>query len=224
MTPEMQLDPHEARVFGVLVEKALTTPDQYPLSLNAATNAANQKSNRDPVLSLSEDDVAAALRRLEGKYLVRTVFPGNSRVEKYCHNGKDALNLDSPALAVLAELLLRGPQTPGDLRARASRMTPLPALADLLALLGQLAERGFVRRLDPAPGSRAERYLQLLNPDLHPLEPHRAPSAVSAAVSAPATAPGDPDLAARVEALETDLERIQDQLRVLAERLGIALE
>src|SRR5262249_37439902 len=141
---EIQLDPYEARVFGVLVEKALTTPDQYPLTLNAVTNGANQKSNRDPVLSLDEVEVAGALQRLEGKYMVRKVFPGNSRVEKYCHNGKDALNLEANALAVLAELLMRGPQTPGDLRARAQRMAVLPSQADLTAVLERLIARGLV--------------------------------------------------------------------------------
>jgi uncharacterized protein YceH (UPF0502 family) len=218
---EIRLDPYEARAFGVLVEKALTTPDQYPLSLNAVTNGANQKSNREPVLSLDEVEVAAALQRLEHKYMVRKVFPGNSRVEKYCHNGKDALNLDANGLAVLAELLMRGPQTPGDLRARAHRMTPLPALADLVAVLDLLIQRGYVRRLDPLPGSRAERYVQLLSPDLHPLEPPASAYAATEAASSPAAAPA---LAARVAALETEVERLRERMRTLAERLGVPLE
>src|SRR5262245_9738614 len=121
MALDILLDPIESRLFGVLIEKALTTPDQYPLSVNAAVNGANQKSNRDPVLTLEEPEVASALQRLEKKYMARLVFPGGSRVEKYCHNGKDALGLDAPALAVLAELLLRGPQSPGELRGRAGR-------------------------------------------------------------------------------------------------------
>ena len=220
-TFKVQLDPNEARVFGVLVEKALTTPEQYPLSLNAVTNGANQKSNRDPVLSLDEVEVAAALQRLESKYMVLTVFPGGSRVEKYCHNGKDALNLDAKALAVLAELLMRGPQTPGDLRARAGRMAPIPTLPDLLAVLAQLIERGFVRRLDPLPGSRAERYVQLLSPDLHPLEP---PVSAYAAAERAASNPPDSALAVRVEALEAAVEQLRQQLRTLAERLGVVLE
>ena len=220
-TFEVQLDPYEARVFGVLVEKALTTPDQYPLSLNAVTNGANQKSNREPVLALDEVEVAGALQRLESKYMVRKVFPGGSRVEKYCHNGKDALNLESTLLAVLAELLMRGPQTPGDLRARANRMAPLPSLADLLAVLDQLIARGFVRRLDPVPGSRAERYAQLLSPDLHPLEP--SPGAYTAGERAP-SAVAAPGLAARVEALEVEVERLRQHLRTLAERLGVVFE
>jgi uncharacterized protein YceH (UPF0502 family) len=216
-TLAVQLDPHEARVFGVLVEKALTTPDQYPLSVNAAINGANQKSNRDPVLSLEEHEVAGALERLVKKYMARKVFPGNSRIEKYVHNGKDALNLESTELAVLAELLMRGPQTPGELRARASRMTSLPSLADLMAILSTLMERGFVRRLDPLPGSRAERYVQLLSPDLHPLE---APGAAyTADVSHVAAAAGQGSLAARVEALEAEVAQLRDELRAVVESL-----
>lgn len=215
---EIKLDPLEARAFGVLVEKALTTPDQYPLTINAAFNATNQKSNRDPVLSVEDHEVAAALERLVKKYMARKVFPGNSRVEKYVHNGKDALNLESPDLAVLAELLMRGPQTPGDLRARAGRMTPLPTQADLMAVLDKLMARGFVRRLDPLPGSRAERYVQLLSPDLHPLEPPAdAYTATEFATRVPADAPAG-SLASRVEALEAAVEELKEQLRVLAAR------
>jgi len=218
---EIQLDPYEARVFGVLVEKALTTPEQYPLTLNAVTNGANQKSNRDPVLSLDEADVDGALRRLESKYMARKVFPGNSRVEKYCHNGTDALNLDAKALAVLAELLMRGPQTPGDLRARANRMAALPTLGDLMTVLDQLIARGFARRLDPLPGSRAERYVQLLNPDLHPLEP---PAGAYASAERAPSAAASPGLATRVEALEAEVERLRRHVRTLAERLGVVIE
>ncbi len=215
MTLDIRLDPNEARVFGVLIEKALTTPDQYPLTVNAATNGANQKSNRDPVLTLSEDEVAAALERLEQKYMARKVFPMNSRIEKYCHNGKDALNLDAAGLAVLAELLMRGPQTPGDLRARAGRMTAIDSLDQLAGILSTLTERGFVQRLPPLPGSRAERYVQLLSPDLHPLEP---PAGAYAAKSRPVEPPA-PGLAERVAALEAEVTRLREQLQALANRL-----
>ncbi len=215
MTLDIRLDPNEARVFGVLIEKALTTPDQYPLTVNAATNGANQKSNRDPVLTLSEDEVAAALERLEQKYMARKVFPMNSRIEKYCHNGKDALNLDAAGLAVLAELLMRGPQTPGDLRARAGRMTAIESLDQLAGILSTLTERGFVQRLPPLPGSRAERYVQLLSPDLHPLEP---PAGAYAAKSRPVEPPA-PGLAERVAALEAEVTRLREQLQALANRL-----
>jgi len=221
MLLEIRLDPYEARVFGVLVEKALTTPDQYPLTLNAATSGANQKSNREPVLSLSEDEVEAALQRLEKKYMARKVFPANSRVEKYCHNGKDALAVDAPELAVLAELLMRGPQTPGELRARAGRMTAIESIEQLMTILARLVDRDLVHRLPPLPGSRAERYVQLLSPDLHPLE---APAGAYAGVT-DREAPAPPaDLVTRLTALESEVTRLREQLRTLAEKLGHALD
>jgi uncharacterized protein YceH (UPF0502 family) len=220
MQLNVQLDPTEARLFGVLIEKAMTTPDQYPLTIHAATTGANQKSNRDPVLALSEDEVAVALQHLERKYLVRTVFPMNSRVEKFCHNGKDALALNPAELAVMAELLMRGPQTPGDLRARASRMADIESLDQLLAVLGPLIERGFVRRLPPVPGSRAERYAQLMCPDLHPLD---APPAAAPLERTVAPQP-DSGLVERLAAVETEVVRLRRQLQRLAERIGTNLD
>lgn len=220
MTLDIRLDPIEARLFGVLIEKALTTPDQYPLTVNAATNGANQKSNRDPVLSLSEDEVEAALRRLEQKYMARKVFPMNSRVEKYCHNGKDALGVDAPALAVLAELLMRGPQAPGDLRARAGRMAPMRSLDELSAILTPLLERGFVQRLPPAPGERAERYAQLLSPNLHPEGSQTIRAAADEPQPQPTITAPVSDLAARVAALEAEMQRLRDQVQAITERLA----
>jgi uncharacterized protein YceH (UPF0502 family) len=219
MQRDVQLDPNEARLFGVLIEKALTTPEQYPLTVNAALNGANQKSNRDPVLSLAEDRVVVALERLVQKYLARKVFPGNSRVEKYCHNGKDGLGLDARELAIMAELLMRGPQTAGELRTRASRMQPIESLDQLMNILEPLIERGFVQRLAPAPGSRAERYAQLLSPSLHPLD---APQPAHAGASLESPGPATPvaDLAARVEALEAEVERLRQQCHTLAAKLG----
>jgi uncharacterized protein YceH (UPF0502 family) len=219
MQRDIQLDPYEARLFGVLIEKALTTPEQYPLTVNAALNGANQKSNRDPVLSLEEDQAVMALERLVQKYLARKVFPGNSRVEKYCHNGKDGLGLDTRELAIMAELLMRGPQTAGELRTRASRMQPVESLDQLMSILEPLIERGFVQRLAPAPGSRAERYAQLLSPDLHRLD---APEPAHASVGPEAPGPVTPvaDLAARVEALEAEVERLRQHCRTLAAKVG----
>ena len=222
MTLDIRLDPIEARLFGVLIEKALTTPDQYPLTVNSATNGANQKSNRDPILSLSEDEVEAALARLEQKYMARKVFPMNSRVEKYCHNGKDALALDAPALAVLAELLMRGPQTPGDLRGRAGRMAPIESLDQLTAILSILMERDFVRRLPAVPGGRAERYMQLLSPDLHPIAPESDRAASVAAMGRTSATPEGQELQGRVAALESEVQSLRDQVRAIAERLGMA--
>jgi len=220
MQRDIQLDPYEARLFGVLIEKALTTPEQYPLSINAATNGANQKNNRDPVLSLEEDRVAMALERLVQKYLARKVFPANSRVEKYCHNGKDGLGLETRELAVVAELLMRGPQSAGELRGRVSRMQPIASLDALAAILAPLIEKGFVRRLPPAPGSRAERFAQLLSPDLHPLD---APQPVySAPTAEPAHLISTPvaDLAERLDRMEAEVERLRESCRALAAKLG----
>jgi len=131
MDPELRLEPYEARALGVLVEKALTTPEQYPLTLNAVVNGANQKVNRDPLLSLSDDEASEALDGLIDKELARKVFPGNSRVDKYCHTGTSTLKVEPVQLALLAELMMRGPQTPAELRVRAGRMMPIDAFWEL---------------------------------------------------------------------------------------------
>ena len=219
MQRDIQLDPYEARLFGVLIEKALTTPEQYPLTVNAALNGANQKSNRDPVVSLEEDQVVVVLERLVQKYLARKVFPGNSRVEKYCHNGKDGLGLDTRELAIMAELLMRGPQTAGELRTRASRMQPIESLDQLTNILEPLIERGFMQRVAPVPGSRAERYVQLLSPGLHPLDAPQ-PAYASASPEPPGRATPVANLAARLEALEAEVERLRQQFCTLAAKLG----
>jgi uncharacterized protein YceH (UPF0502 family) len=216
MEPDIKLEPNEARIFGVLIEKQLTTPDQYPLSLNAATNGANQKSNRDPVVSLEEDEVAAAIDGLEKKYLVRRVF---SRVERYQQTGKETLKLDYPELAILAELLMRGPQMPGELRARVSRMSEMESIGELMTRLALLIERGFVQRIGAAPGSRSERYVQLLSPGLHPLD---APALEGPAEIAALPA-GRSSTSEQLAALEARVDRLEKQIKTLADRLGEAL-
>jgi uncharacterized protein len=203
MATRPELNAHEARLLGVLIEKALTTPEQYPLSLNAATAGANQKNNRDPVTEFSEAEVHVGLQGLIAKHLAGRVMPAGSRVEKFRHNARETLELDDAALAVLADLLMRGPQTPGELRGRASRMAPIPTLEALSALLAGLVERGFAQRIDPAPGSRAERYRQLLCADAHPVE--SAPSAVAREAR---PGPGL-DLEARVAALEREVAALR---------------
>src|SRR6185436_4047287 len=170
MTDELKLDAIEARVLGVLIEKNLTTPEQYPLSLNGATLGCNQKSNRDPVLELLESEVNAALGKLIVKGLAGSVHPMGGRVEKFRHNAEAVLKVTTPELAILAELLMRGPQQPGELRQRAGRMSPIETLPALMELLKPLIERGLVIRLDPSPGSRAERYAQRLSPTAHPVD------------------------------------------------------
>ncbi|MFI5337257.1 MAG: DUF480 domain-containing protein, partial [Opitutales bacterium] len=135
------LDAIEIRVLGSLVEKDLTTPEYYPLSLNALTNACNQSNNRDPVVSYTEEEVGRALDRLRDKRLAAVVSGGENRVCKYRHLAAETLELPRAALSLLDVLLLRGAQTPGELRSRTARMHPFADLADVLAGLGALASR-----------------------------------------------------------------------------------
>ena len=197
----IELTPDESRVLGVLVEKALTTPEQYPLSLNAVVNGANQKSNRDPVVTIDDGRAFEALEGLRSKGLAVRVDAAGSRTNRYRHNAGDVLHVRTGELAVLAELLLRGPQTLGELRGRASRMHPMETLDAVKDMLRALSEREepLVRDLPPTPGSRAERYAQLLCPDLHPTgggEAHPT-SAPPAAASAPGGGAGRPRHEAR---------------------------
>src|SRR5256885_7093347 len=176
----VQLTPDESRVLGVLIEKALTTPEQYPLSLNAVVNGANQKNNRDPVITMDDGRAFEALEGLRSKGLVIRSDMAGSRVNKHRQQAAEVLHVRTAELVIVAELLLRGPQTLGELRGRASRMHPLESLDVAKNMLRALIERGepLATELPPAPGSRAERYAQLLCPDLHPLDAPAAARAV----------------------------------------------
>lgn len=211
----IQISPHEARVLGVLVEKEMTTPDQYPLSLNAVTNGANQKNNREPVTQMSEDEVFDALEALRGKGLAVRVDAPGLRVHKYKHSAGEKLGVRRHGLAILAELLLRGPQTLGELRGRASRMAEMESIEETRDMLATLMQREepLVRELPPSPGTRAERYVQLLSPEAHPTE--AAPAAV-----APRPAGAGSPLAERVEKLEAEVQSLRSALRRLAEAVG----
>lgn len=212
----LQLTSDESRVLGVLIEKALTTPDQYPLTLNAVVNGANQKNNRDPVLTMDDGRAFEALEGLRVKGMVVRADMAGSRVNKYRHQAGDALRVRTAELVLLAELLLRGPQTLGELRGRASRMHPFEttdAVKDMLnALMSR--EEPLVRQLAPSPGSRAERYVQLLSPDLHPLDAPPMPA------SAAPPAAAQSDLAARVEALEAEVSSLRAAIQRLSQSLG----
>jgi uncharacterized protein YceH (UPF0502 family) len=220
--PAIRLLPNEARLLGVLVEKALTTPEQYPLTLNAAVNGANQKSNRDPMLALSDDEVSEALDGLIDKELARKVFPGNSRVDKFCHTGTSTLKIEIAQLAVLAELLMRGPQSFAELRNRAGRMVPIESHERLMSLLDPLFARGMVERVPAGGGYRVERVVQCVAPGLHPLE--AASAAVESSIEEPAHVPTRAALAERIETLASSVARLERQLRRLAETLGEQLE
>ena len=210
---ERLLDDIEARVVGCLVEKDLATPEYYPLTLNALTNACNQKSNRDPVMLLEETDVIRALDSLRQKQMAHQSAEG-VRAAKYCHNLEAVLNLDPEDLAILAELLLRGPQTVGELRNRAERMCPVGDLQAVEELLQNLMEREepLVMRLPRQPGRKEHRFAHLLSglPDIEesaalPTEPARLKVAA------------ENDRIARLEeevaALRAELDEVSKQLK-----------
>jgi len=157
-----ELTPPEQRVLGCLIEKRWTTPDQYPLSLNALRLACNQSTNRDPVTGYDETTVREAAQRLSLYGLARLASGHSSRAVKYRHLAEEALGLGREELAVLAVLLLRGAQTPGELKTRTERMAPLPSLADVERVLGTLSERGYGRRLERRPGQKEDRFEHLL--------------------------------------------------------------
>jgi uncharacterized protein len=165
---EIYLDEIELRVLGSLIEKEITTPDYYPLSLNALLNACNQKSNRDPVMSLGEDEVRQGLESLREKRLAREVSSFDSRVPKYAHQLSEVFNFDRREIAVLCVLLLRGPQTPGELRARSERMYKFDDLPAVESALQRLMERepALVKQLSRQPGNKESRYVQLLGGDV----------------------------------------------------------
>ena len=216
----ISLTPLEARALGVLIEKATTTPEQYPLSLNALTNGCNQKNNRSPVMSISEDEAFEAVEGLRSKQLVVRVDQVGSRVHKYKHTAGETLHCKAGELAVLAELLLRGPQTLGELRGRANRMHPLATLDDVKTMLRGLMEQEnpLVRELPPAPGTRAENYMQLLAADAHPLPASQPVAAAPASVTTPS--PSAMGLGERITALESEVASLREALRKLATAVG----
>lgn len=160
--PIAPLDKRQRRVLGVLIEKAFCTPEQYPLTANSVVTACNQKSNRDPVTNFPADVIDEALLDLQRLGLVIRVIPTTGRTDRWKHHLKDAWNLERPERAVLAELLLRGHQTEGELRTRASRMVDIPSLEELQDILTRLAERQFVRRVSPDGRRRGVMWTHLL--------------------------------------------------------------
>ena len=173
---EAELDPTQRRIIGVLIEKALTTPDSYPLTVNALVAGCNQKSNRDPVMQVQDFEVEGALRALFVREWVTNTNAGG-RAIKWRHRIDHKLGLEGAPLAVLAELLLRGPQQPGELRARAARMAPIATQEDLLQVLQSLMDRlpPLVTRIPRRPGERADRYGQTLAEDAGREEDSEAP-------------------------------------------------
>jgi len=155
----------EARVLGALVEKEITTPEYYPLSLNALVNACNQKSNREPVMNLEEDAVVAAMRALDAREFAGAANTTDSRVRKYEHRLQEVFNFTRPETAVLCVLLLRGAQTPGEIRGRAERLHHFEELDEVVMALGKLMKRepSMVAVLPRQPGTKESRYLELMS-------------------------------------------------------------
>jgi uncharacterized protein YceH (UPF0502 family) len=155
----------EQRILGCLIEKRWTTPDQYPLSLNALRLACNQSTNRDPVTAYAEGEVRDAAQRLSKYGLARLASGAGSRATKYRHLAEEGLGLDREQLAILCVLLLRGPQTPGELKSRSDRMAHLPSLADVERVLAELGDKGYAERLGRRPGQKEDRFRHLLGGD-----------------------------------------------------------
>ena len=207
-----ELTPVEQRVLGCLIEKRWTTPDQYPLSLNALRLACNQSTNRDPVTDYDESTVREAAYRLSRYGLTRMASGHGSRAVKYRHLAEEGLSLGREELSILAVLLLRGPQTPGELKGRSERMTPFNSLEDVDRVLEVLCERGYARRIPRRPGQKEDRFEHLLGgEDEAPREPE--PNLASEAPQAE-----DSGLAARVAALELQVEELRRELSALREQ------
>jgi uncharacterized protein len=203
----------ETRVLGSLVEKELTTPDYYPLSLNALLNACNQKSNRDPVMNLNENAVSQALRSLDKEGLAGRADGMDNRVTKFEHRLQEAFNFDRREIAILCELLLRGPQTPGELRSRADRMHPFDDLGQVQSTLQRLAQREppLVKMLPRQPGTKESRYAHLLSGDVQ----IQAPEAIREADVTHSTADGE-----RIARLENDLSALQNEVANLKQQFA----
>lgn len=217
----IHLSPIEARVIGCLIEKAITTPDQYPLSLNALTNACNQKSNRDPVLDLDERTVQETVDALVKKHLVLEKSGFGSRVPKYqhrfCNTGFGSLEFSAQETAVVCELLLRGAQTPGELRARASRMSEIRDVGEVETALANLAARAdgpYVVRLAREPGRRESRYAHLFSGEVDWAATAEAEPPRGGRPSSPA-AEADPSLESRLDRLEALVTQLQGEVERL---------
>ncbi|CAM7426515.1 YceH family protein [Citrobacter freundii] len=211
-----ELTATEARVIGCLLEKQVTTPEQYPLSVNGVVTACNQKTNREPMMNLSESDVQEQLDNLVKRHFLRTVSGFGNRVTKYeqrfCNSEFGNLKLSAAEVAVITTLLLRGTQTPGELRSRASRMYEFSDMAEVESTLENLATREdgpYVIRLAREPGKRESRYMHLFCGEVD--------EAVAAADQLPAASG---DLQARVEMLETEVAELKQRLDSLLAHLG----
>jgi uncharacterized protein YceH (UPF0502 family) len=242
-TPQRQWQPmnsRQRRVFGVLIEKAKTTPDAYPMTLNAIVTGCNQKTNREPVMNLTPEDVEQTLEELRGMSAV-TEVQGSGRVPKYRHHAYEWLGVDKYEIAVMTELLLRGEQTLGDLRARAARMEPIPDQAALKQIVDSLLRKQLVVELTPPgrgqvvthnlykerelnelraqyQGRTSERPYDEEQPSRSESQPVTAPPTASAPTSRGVSPDEFAELRVEVAELQAEVARLRDQLRQLEEK------
>jgi len=209
----LQLTSIEVRVLGALIEKDITTPDYYPLSLNSLANACNQKNNRDPIMTLDEDSVRQALGSLQEKRLAGPAGGADSRVTKYEHRLQEVFNFDRREIAVICVLLLRGPQTPGELRGRSERMYRFETLDDVQSTIQRLSDRQppLVRVLPRQPGTKESRYVHLFAEDTWPTESHPAHSAPE---------PRAANDSGRLAALEAEVAALRKEVADLRQQLS----
>jgi uncharacterized protein YceH (UPF0502 family) len=212
---DIVLNEVEARVLGSLVEKDITTPDYYPLSLNALVNACNQKNNRDPVMNLDEDAVRQALDTLQAKRLAGPTSSADSRVTKYEHRLQEVFNFTRGETAILCVLLLRGPQTPGELRGRTDRMHHFEDLTEVQSSLQRLMQRdpALVRVLPRQPGTKESRYKHLLSGDVEDV-------AAEVPVSRQSSIPRDAVDNDRIARLEDEVANVRKELADLKQQLA----
>lgn len=215
------LSPVEARVIGALIEKEITTPEYYPLSLNALVNACNQKSSRDPVMELSEGDVRTSLFDLENRGLVRVL--ADARVPKYEHRLRDPLQLRRDEIAVICLLLLRGPQTAGELRARADRLYSFDDTAGVQTTLERLAgrEEPAVRQMARQPGAREARWRHLLDGVQEDAAVSLAPPARDGAAGTPRGGADRDELLQRIATLEERMSALEQRVERMATTFGM---
>ena len=213
-TPELNLTEVEVRVLGALIEKDITTPDYYPLSLNALVNACNQKNNRDPVMMLDEEAVRHALASLQERRMAGPAGGADSRVTKYEHRLQEVFNFDRRETALICVLLLRGPQTPGELRGRSERMYRFETLEDVQSALQRLMEREppLVRVLARQPGTKESRYLHLLSGDAG-LPEESDPAILQRAMRRV-------EEGSRVSVLESEVESLKQEVAELKRQLA----
>ena len=215
----LELTANEARVIGCLIEKSIVTPDQYPLTLNALTNACNRKSSRNPVMSLQQGEVQRTVRELESKTLVRVDENFKSQVERYiqrfCNTRFSDCQFDPPQLAIVCLLLLRGPQTPGELKARSGRLHSFAdnaAVVDALKTLIEMEGNSMVAKLPRTPGRQDAEYMHLFSGRID-VEAHTG-HAQAAMAARSSRRSGVSELEQRISKLEAEVAGIREQLKI----------